>query len=581
MLFKNRLLVIYRHGDRISEASMRYLKWFYNIIYRIPMDIIDSLDFIKAPENLPLITNNIYNHIMIFLLSSISGEGEDSWLLSMLNEVNGRVPIVTFYRAPYAFNKNPIAKDIFNLYPVHENEGYIKNVSITDKTLSQGVEWSSVRDPISSYNSASDKDHFVTIEPLEKDKNYRPLMLYNNQTIAAQYGLNIFIGQKGVAIPREDRALEFDRPIYFLRLLDNLLKKSAAGYLRLKLTNWPVVLRMDDPPTTWQLTSQKRKILTPKDYAKVINILTKYRAKMTCFVTPTHVSKNGRVKPWTETNHDNAKKTLRILGDGVKKGIIEIGSHGLTHLTIGYKPPSITTTLLSKVSFAKYNLAREFYDSKLGKEIPYELQKRQLDGSMKLVEGFFGSKPKAFAPPAHAWDDSTEKALLKMGIPYFSADMNFYLYSEGYEFRKNPSPIGETTCNGDLLYVSATILSSYGTFQKTLKLFNELGVPLVWQQHNFHPSWFTPEILESFSKDVELFGDKTYMWVSELGDLLRRYRRIESHATLENGCVKFSIKTEMPIIIEAYYNEKIQVRKIPAGHHWIELNLRSPSTLMA
>jgi len=264
---------------------------------------------------------------------------------------------------------------------------------------------------------------------------------------------------------------------------------------------------------------------------------------------------------------------LSILRDGLKKGIVEIGIHGLTHLTIGYKPPSEITRLLSKVGLVKCNLAREFYDSKLKKEIPYELQKKQLEKSAKLIKGFLGNNPKAFAPPAHVWDDSTEKALFEMGIPYFSADMNFYLYPEGYDFRKNPSPIGETACNGELLYVSATVLSNYGTFKKTLKLFNELGVPLVWQQHNFHPSWFTPEILESFFEDLEIFGDKAYMTVSELGDLLRSYRRIESHATLENGLIRCEVNTEIPIIAEAYYKGKAQVREIPAGHHRIELNL--------
>jgi hypothetical protein len=106
-----------------------------------------------------------------------------------------------------------------------------------------------------------------------------------------------------------------------------------------------------------------------------------------------------------------------------------------------------------------------------------------------------------------------------------------------------------------------------------LKLFNELGIPLVWLQHNFHPSWFTPEILESFFKDLKLFQDKTYMTVSELEDLLRSYRRIKNHVTLENGRMICEIKTEMPATVEAYYKGKTQVREIPAGHYSIELDL--------
>jgi hypothetical protein len=136
-------------------------------------------------------------------------------------------------------------------------------------------------------------------------------MLLKNDVVASQSGLNVFIGQKGVAIPREDLAFEFDRPVYFLRLLDNLLKKGPAGYLRLRLTKWPVVLRMDDPPSIWQLTSHRIKILTPDDYVRILNTLTKYGAKMTCFVTPAIVSKDGKIKSWAETDCDDAKKNLR------------------------------------------------------------------------------------------------------------------------------------------------------------------------------------------------------------------------------------------------------------------------------
>jgi len=297
LLFRNRLLIIYRGGDRLSEASMRYLKWFYNVIYRIPTDVTDSLNFIKSSENFPLITADVCNYTMIFLLSPISGDDKDLGLWDRLLEVHHKIPIVTFYRAAYAFNRNSASKSFFNINPISEEEGYIRDVSFSDETLGKGVEYPSVQDPTSGYNSANDKDYFIVIEPLKKDEDFKPLMLYDNKAVASQSGLNIFIGQKGVAIPREDRALEFDRPIYFLRLLDNLLKKNPAGYLRLKPAKWPVVLRMDDPPTTWKLVSEKRKILTPQCYSEIINILAEHKAKITCFITPATIRKDGKIKP--------------------------------------------------------------------------------------------------------------------------------------------------------------------------------------------------------------------------------------------------------------------------------------------
>jgi hypothetical protein len=270
------------------------------------------------------------------------------------------------------------------------------------------------------------------------------------------------------------------------------------------------------------------------------------------------------------------KKILEILKDGMRKGVFEIGCHGLTHLTINYKPPSIIKIIFGKVKSTKINLAREFYDSSSRKEIPYYLQKKQLEKSIELIEKLFDSKPKAFAPPANVWDDSTEKAVIEIGMLFLSADMNFYLYPEGFEFRKNPSPIGESTQNDKLLYVSATLLGNYGTFKKTLKLFNDLGIPLVWQQHIFHPSWFTSEILESFFKDLSQFNDKTYMTISELGDLLQKWRKIKIDANLDMGYINCKIETEIPVLVEAYYQGKMQVKEVSAGRHQIEINLQSP-----
>jgi peptidoglycan/xylan/chitin deacetylase (PgdA/CDA1 family) len=554
---------------------MRYLKWFYGVIYKLSIDVFEETNL----EEFHPATDKFYNYIMIFLTSIISGRKNDNGKLwAKLSEIDQKIPIVTFYRAAQALEGNSIGERLFNIKPIAEQSHAIKEVSFADSALGLHVESPCSIDPVSGYSSGDDVDKFVFVKPSKSSRDFNPLMLCNGKIVASQNGLNIFIGQKGAAIPREDKPLELDRPIYYLRILNNLLKKSPAGYLRLKLLKWPIALRIDDPPATWyQFTFPKKKVLTPNDYIKIIDILATHKAKITCFITPAHISKDGKIRPWTETSYDDVKTILRILKEGMEKGIIEIGCHGLTHLTIGYKPPSIVrarvTALLSKVGLVKYNLAREFYNSKIREEIPYRSQKKRLDESLSLIEKYFGVKLKAFVPPAHAWDDSTEKAIAEIGIPYFSADMNFYLYPGGHDFRKNPSPLGETGCNGKLLYVSATILGYYGTFGKVLKLFNELGIPLVWQQHNVHPSWFTPEILETFFKDLELFQDKTYMTISELGDLLRSYRRIKNHVTLETGRIICEITTEIPVTVEAYYKGKNQVKEIQAGHYSIELDL--------
>ena len=563
MPYRNKLLIIYRQGDRLSETSMRYLKWFYNIIYKIPVDTVEVSNFVNPSTSPPLITSEISNYILIFLLSSISGKEEYPEVCERLLEVNNKIPVVAFYRTAFALKENPLCQKIFNVNPLREKKAPLKDVAILDTTLALSI----VKDRCCYTCTYDTKDQFISIRPYSKDSEFIPLVLLGKDIIAAQSGLNIFIGQKGVAIPREDLAFEYNRPVYFLKLLDNILKKSPVGYLRLKLNKWPIVLRMDDPPLTWEHISQNLKILEPVDYQKILNLLKKYKAKMTVFVTPALITTSGRILPWTASEYGNAKEILRILRDGMKIGLIEIGCHGLTHITIGYKPPSRITRRIYKI--LNVNVAREFYDSLHKRAIPFELQKKQLETSIKIIEEFFGIKPVAFAPPAHVWDDSTEKACSELGIQFLSADMNFYIYPDGFKIRKNPSPLGERATVDNLIYISATILGKYGTFDETLKVFNELGIPLIWHQHNFYPSWFTVEILESLFKDLSQFENKIFMTISELGFLLKKWEKANMDVILNENFVKGQISTEIPVRMEVYKQGTTWVKEVMPGSHSI------------
>jgi hypothetical protein len=573
LLYRNRLMIIYNCSDRQSEASMRYLNWFYNTICRLPVDCIDSQDIIVKSESLPLISGNTANYIMIFVLSSVCSGKEDPRLWERIFLANGRIPIVAFYQTAYASRGNQFAEEMFNVVPSCERSGYIRETTFTEESIGEGVVSSYSKDSRAGRNIPGDMDRFVVVKSL-RSEDFIPLALNSGDVVASQSGLNLFIGQKGVAVPREDGFLEYNRPTYFIGLLSNLLKKSSAGYVRLKLAKLPVALRMDDPPATWEQLTEKRRILQANEYDRIMTTLSKHGGKMTCFVTPATVSKDGRPKSWIETEHSAIKAILDVLRNEERSGVLEIGAHGLTHLTIGHRPPSTMARLLCKIRLGKHNLSREFYDSELRKEIPYKLQKKQIENSLSLIVELFGSKLKCFAPPAHVWDDSTEKILHEVGISYLSADMNFYLYSEGCNFRKNPAPIGQSTYpKGNLLYVSATVFGRYGTFKQTLKLFHEMGIPLVWQQHNFYPSWFTSEILERFFEDLESFQEKTFVTIGELGDLLQEYSRIKASATLQNGFIKCEVDTDIPIIVEAFYRGRKETREIAAGHNSIQLDL--------
>ena len=118
---------------------------------------------------------------------------------------------------------------------------------------------------------------FVAVEPADGG-DFKPLMLIGDEVVASQHGLNIFIGQRHIAVPRRDLALEFDRPIYSLRLLDNLLAKSPVGFLRLKLPFLPVAIRLDDVPTTWNLVMHRRRTLGHEDMEAILAILRAFKA---------------------------------------------------------------------------------------------------------------------------------------------------------------------------------------------------------------------------------------------------------------------------------------------------------------
>jgi len=555
VLFRNRLLIVYRRGDRLSETSMRYLKWFYNIIYRIPTDVTDPSNFIESSENFPLITN-VCNYTMIFLLSPISGEDEDPRLWDRLLKVHNKIPIITFYRAAYAFNQNSASKLFFNVNPICEEEGYIKNVSFSDETLGQGVEYPSVEDPASGYNSADDKDYFIAIEPLKKDEDFKPLILHNNKVVASQSGLNIFIGQKGLGIPHEKRAFNLEFPMYYLQFLNNLLDKSPVGYARLKLPTWPVTLRMDDLPLTTMHLVYKRKIMNSNELLQLLDVFRSHKAKITCMVTPAFIDKHGRIIPWEQGKLEEARKLLSILKRGLKEGLVEIGCHGLTHFLIGYKPSALIRffALLKRA-----NLSGEFYDELRNRELPVDAQKGAIEKSMQLIQKYFDTKPKVFTPPAHRWSSSTEK-LLSNYFPYISAMVCFYPYGE-----RNPITLGEPAFTSpDLLSVSVLPLGrcnshfSKELFLKSINVMSNLGIPLIWSVHNYYPNCIKPDDANEIFNKIDKVTERCYMGLTQLGNLLKSYTQAICNVLISDDKVVCKMRNELEVILDLHVKGKIK-----------------------
>ena len=106
--YDNRICIIYRKEDVLSQVACRFLKWLFNIIYRIPTDIYEERDI----EMLELIERGEHraNYIMVFLLSTISGARPSNTLWEKLSEADGVIPIVAFYRSAYVLAQHPIGE---------------------------------------------------------------------------------------------------------------------------------------------------------------------------------------------------------------------------------------------------------------------------------------------------------------------------------------------------------------------------------------------------------------------------------------------------------------------------------------
>jgi hypothetical protein len=203
-------------------------------------------------------------------------------------------------------------------------------------------------------------------------------------------------------------------PIYVNLLFRCLV--WTIGYCLVKDYGKSVVLRMDDPGSAqsaylsrWQYGQLTRKQI----YDHIVTPLRKYNATLGVAFCPGYVwAPTKSIKSSINIDffdpygtRQNVISTYEGLLDGIKEEVIEIRSHGLTHMIPDLDTPIPESTNWWQGSpnneWAIEGWYREFYDSRRNQEIDADTQRKRLELSADLIEKDFGIRPLVFIPGGH------------------------------------------------------------------------------------------------------------------------------------------------------------------------------------
>ncbi len=178
-----------------------------------------------------------------------------------------------------------------------------------------------------------------------------------------------------------------------------------------------MLLRMDDPGAAqasylhgWDYPSLSEALIRQKIFAP----LREHHGRLDVFCCPGYVDTQSRSIVHAEQvervdifgNLQNIRSMFTVLLEGQKQGLIEIASHGWTHMA-----PDLDTAIAggtnwwagsASAEWPDYRWYREFYDLRRDREVPAEVQLLHLRTSCEWLEGYFGRRPLAFCPPGHA-----------------------------------------------------------------------------------------------------------------------------------------------------------------------------------
>jgi hypothetical protein len=202
-----------------------------------------------------------------------------------------------------------------------------------------------------------------------------------------------------------------DTEFHLSPVMANILRNSIAycmGYLIYKTYPNTVMLRMDDPGSSqsaylegWhypQLTQDQIR-------ASIIQPLQLHNASLAVMYVSGYPRdiEESTLKSWTldwvdpfGTRQNLTSNYLGIL-EGISKGVLEVQSHGWTHLA-----PNLTDWWNNSTEWANGYWYREFYDARHNQEVDAATQNQHLNMSIQWIQEAFGTWPLSFVPPGYA-----------------------------------------------------------------------------------------------------------------------------------------------------------------------------------
>ncbi len=144
--------------------------------------------------------------------------------------------------------------------------------------------------------------------------------------------------------------------------------------------------------------------LSANQWDTIFEILDNHNAKLTVGLTAGWVDKNNNIIPFDEKFPKQTEK----IKEGIKKNLIEISNHGLTHCVVGKHKP--------KLFSSNRRFHREFWDY-----LDQDIHDEHIFQSQTLIKNWLGYEPYSFVPPGNVYSPKTLKSLSKTRISIINA----------------------------------------------------------------------------------------------------------------------------------------------------------------
>lgn len=169
--------------------------------------------------------------------------------------------------------------------------------------------------------------------------------------------------------------------------------------------------------------------------------LEKHHAIVAANVITGYVDRKSKriVSPWEQRFtdpwglHQDYDSTRRGLLDAVAAGVLQIESHGWTHMDPNLEsPPGSWWTADLKGEASADGWYSEFADHRRGTEVPAVVQLFHMEQGLEDIEKDFGQRPLELRPGNGGWSKSefnnTGRLAARVGFGLFHAEPDFYYY---------------------------------------------------------------------------------------------------------------------------------------------------------